>query len=177
MNPSVGRLLRESARTVSFVPVPREPGGPGVRIACIGLAGTLGALGMLGHRRGGAIELLATGGHLLIPHAPSAVAALTGLLIHALWMVVWGYALVALTRQRRGLRASLAALVVAAAAFGTAVVVPAMLLGPVASLTTGERVLVHIVLALSLIIGTRLAFAGDARVVRRVSTGDEASLA
>ena len=148
-----------------------------MRIACIALAGTLGAMGMLGHRRGGAVELLAAGGHLLISRAPPALASLAGIVIHALWMALWAHALVTVARHHRGPRATLEAMGIAAAAFGAAVALPAVVVGPVATLTIGERALVHIVLALSLVIGIRVIPAGDVRAIRRVTTGDEAWLA
>ena len=144
-----------------------------MRIACIALAGTIGAMGMLGHRRGGAIELFAAGGHLLVSRAAPIVASAIGIVIHGVWMLLWAIVLVALARHHGGLRASLATLVVAAVAFAAAIALPSSLIGPVATLTIGERALVHVVLALSLMLGMRLAPLGDAGATQRVSTVDD----
>ena len=110
------------------------------------------------------MELFAAGGHLLAPRVPVAIAWLVGIVIHAAWMLHWAVSMVALARHDRGIRASVEGTVVATVAFAVSVVLPGAVLGPVATLTIGERALVHVVLALSLILGIRLAFAGDRQV-------------
>jgi hypothetical protein len=131
-----------------------------VQIACIALAGTVGAMGTLGHRRAGALELFGAAGHLLVASAPLIVAAIAGVVVHALWMLLWASVLLALSRKHRGLRLSLEVAAVAAIAFAVSLVLPAVVVGPVATLAVGERALVHLVLGVSLYLGMRLAFRG-----------------
>jgi hypothetical protein len=131
-----------------------------VQVACIALAGTVGAMGTLGHRRGGALELFGAAGHLLVARAPLILATIAGIVIHSLWMLLWASVLLALSRNHRGLRSSLEVAAVAVLAFAASLVLPAALVGPVATLTPGERALVHLVLGVSLVIGMRLAFRG-----------------
>ena len=144
-----------------------------MRIACIALAGTIGAMGMLGYRRGGAIELFAAGGHLLFSRAAPILASTIGVVIHGAWMLLWAVLLVALARHHGGLRASLEAAAIAAVAFAAALALPSSLIGPVATLTIRERALVHVVLAVSLMLGMRLAPLGDVRATQRVDTNDD----
>ena len=120
-------------------------------------------MGMLGHRRAGALEVFAAGGAPLPGSFPVAVDAALGIVIHGLWMLLWAVLLVSVARHGRGLGAMLLAVVVAALAFAIsgAAIVPGGLLGPLATLTPGERALVHLVLATSLILGLRLALRGD----------------
>lgn len=155
--------MRASPRPVSFVRVSRARGSPGAQLACIALAGTLGAMGMLGHRRAGATEVFAAGGQQALAMLLPLPAAFAGILIHALWMVVWGFVLAALARLRPGRAGVLLAIGVAALAFVMTLLLPAPIVGPVATLTTGERALVHVVLGISLMIGMPLARPGDAR--------------
>ena len=130
-------------------------------------------MGMLGHRRGGAVELFAAGGHLVISGAAPVVASLIGLVIHGVWMLLWSLVVVAIARHRGALWPLLAATAVGAVAFLATLIVPSSFIGPVATLTTGERALVHVVLAVSLMIGMRLAPGGDVRSTQRVSTSEE----
>lgn len=134
-------------------------------------------MGMLGYRRGGAVELFAAGGHLVFSRAAPILASVIGVLIHGAWMLLWAVILVAFARHHGGLRATLEAAAVAIVAFAAALALPSSLIGPVATLTIGERVLVHVVLGISLILGMRLAPLGDVGSQRRVSTGDDRWLA
>ena len=118
-------------------------------------------MGMLGHRRSGATELFASGGWVLAAQVPRPVAVVLGLVIHALWMLLWSLLLVSIARQDRGIRAALAAIAVAALAFVASLVLPAVVLGPLSALTTPERGLIHIMLATSFMIGMPLALGGD----------------
>ena len=131
-------------------------------------------MGMLGHRREGVLELFAAGGGMLSSRFPQGVDALLGLVIHALWMLFWGVLLVSLARNQGGACAALTAIAVAALAFVVATLapMPSGLFGPIAVLEMRERVLTHVVLALSLVIGMRLAprvtrEAGDQSVPER----------
>jgi hypothetical protein len=128
-----------------------------VRIACVALAGTIGAVGMLGHRRGGVTELLAAGGHALIPAAPQIGAVMVGTAILALWLLMWSAMTAAAMQRTRGQYAAVIALLVAAVALAASLVVPDAIGGPTGTLTTAERTLVHGVLAVSLLLGMRLA--------------------
>ena len=130
-------------------------------------------MGMLGHRRGGAIELFAAGGHLVFSGAAPILASAIGMLIHGVWMLLWAAILVALARHHRGLRMSFEALAVAAIAFAAALALPSSLIGPVATLTIRERVVVHVVLGISLMLGMRLAFPGDPANERQVGAVDD----
>ena len=130
-------------------------------------------MGMLGYRRGGAIELFAAGGHLAFSRVAPALASVIGVVIHAAWMLLWALILVALARHHRALRMVIDATVVAAAAFVATIALPSAFIGPVATLTMGERVLVHLVLGISLMLGMRLAPSGDASEQQRVSTLDD----
>jgi hypothetical protein len=103
------------------------------------------------------MELFAAGGHLLAPSLPRLVAALLGLMIHGIWMLIWSYLLAAFLLRPRGGAASLAAGILAAIALGASLLLPDVMAGPVSTLTLAESVLVHVVLALSLTIGTRFA--------------------
>ena len=130
-------------------------------------------MGMLGHRRGGAIELFAAGGHLVFSRAAPILASVIGVVIHGAWMLLWAVILVALARHHRGLRMSIEAVAVAVVALAAALALPSSLIGPVATLTVRERVLVHVVLGISLMLGMRLAFPDDAGDERRVSAVDD----
>jgi hypothetical protein len=121
--------------------------------------------------------MFAAGGHLLAPGASRSVALLIGLLIHLAWMTAWSVVFAAFVQRDRRLRASIAAVVVAALAFGASIVAPAGIVGPLAALPPIERGLVHVVLAISFIIGMRLAFTGDGSGVRRVSNTEGSAVA
>jgi hypothetical protein len=129
----------------------------GVRIACVALAGTVGAMGMLGHRRGGITATFAEGGRLLAPTVSGPVAVVGGLLIHVAWVAAWSVVFAALMQRHRRPRASVTAIVVAALALGATFIVPFTVGGPLATLPAIERTLVHVVLAISLVMGMRLA--------------------
>ena len=150
-------LLSGGVPAVCFVPVPRAVISLGMRIACVALAGTVGAMGMLGYRRGGVTEMFAAGGQLLAPGVSRSLALVVGLAIHVVWIGAWSVALAAFMQRDRRLRASIAAVVVATLAFGAAIVAPAGIAGPLATLPPTERAVVHVVLALSFVIGMRLA--------------------
>ena len=150
-------LLSAGVPPVCFVRVPPARMSLGVRLACVALAGTVGAMGMLGHRRGGVTAMFAEGGHLLAPALSPPVAVLGGLVIHMAWVAAWSVLFAALMQRHRRPRASVAAIVVAALALGATFIVPLAVAGPLATLPAIERMLVHVVLAISLVMGMRLA--------------------
>ena len=134
-------------------------------------------MGMLGHRRGGAVELFAAGGHLIASGAAPIVALVIGVAVHGGWMLLWSLLTVAIVRHHGMLRAAVAAIVVGALALAAALTLPSLLIGPLATLTVGERALVHVVLTLSLMLGMRLAPPGDVQTTQRVRTSEERWLA
>ena len=144
-------------RPVCFVRVSTAPLSLGVRLTCIALAGTVGAIGMLSHRRGGVTDPFAASGAALTTGLSPAAATLLGLAIHVGWMALWSVLLAALVQRVRGPSASLVAIAVAALAFVVSLVVAAAIAGPVATLPTAARILVHVVLAISFVLGMRLA--------------------
>ena len=110
----------------------------------------------LGARRLGVGELFAAGGHLAISGASVALAALAGALIHVFWISLWSVLYAVVARAHRGMRTVVDAALVAGVAFGCSIVVP-FLAGPLATLMTAEKTLVHLVLAIALATGMRLA--------------------
>ena len=146
---------------ICFVAVQRPRTSLAVRMTCIAVAGTLGAMGLLGHRRSGAAALFGDGGRQLAPDASAWGAAFAGFVIHVVWIAVWSALFAALMQRGRRPGASIPALLVAALALGASFVLPDGLVGPVATLATPERTLVHLVLAVSFALGMRLAPVGD----------------
>jgi hypothetical protein len=132
----------------------------GVRIACIALAGTVGAVGMLGHRRGGIAEPFAASGLLLAPGATRAMAIIGGFVIHVAWVAAASAVLAAFMQRDRRTGASIVAAILAALVLVATIVVPAAMGGPLATLPMAERAVVCAVLAISLALGMRLAPGG-----------------
>ena len=153
-------LLSEAVRGVCFVAVQRPRTSLAVRMTCIAVAGTLGAMGLFGHRRGGVGAMFADGGRRLAPDASPWGGAVAGLLIHVVWIAVWSALFAALMQRGRRPGASIHALLVAGLALGASFLLPDGLVGPVATLPTPERMLVHLVLGVSFALGMRLAPAG-----------------
>jgi len=134
---------------------------PVVVLGSIAAAATTGALLAIGRRLGGAGVGLAAIGNVLV-HAPggagTTAAVLVGLIIHLVATFVWTAVFVELW-HRVGRRDIVAALIVAivelalswfvarASGAGIATVVP-----------LGDRVLLALILALSLVVGMRFAF-------------------
>ena len=153
--------MSETVRGVCFVAVQRPRTSLAVRMTCIAAAGTLGAMGLFGHRNEGIAALFADGGRRLTRDASPWGAAFAGLVIHVVWVAVWSALFAALMQRGRRPGASIPALLVAALALGASFVLPDGLVGPVATLATPERTLVHLVLGISFALGMRLAPMGD----------------
>jgi hypothetical protein len=153
--------LSAEVSAVCFVAVPSPLASLGLRISCVSLAGTIGALGMLGHRRGAVGGLFAASGQLLMPSANDSLGVLLGLAMHCGWILVWSFVLAAVVQRRRGSHAALIAAAVALIALGVSVITPAAIGGPMATLPIPARALVHGVMAISFVIGMRLAPGGD----------------
>lgn len=150
-------LLSGQVRPVCFVRVSTPWQGLGVRVVCVALAGTVGAIGMLGHRRDGMAAPFAASGSGLVPGASLAGSILLGLTVHLAWMAVWSLVFAALAQRVRRPPAALVAVAVAGMAFVFSTIVGGGVAGPAATLPTAARAVVHIVLAVSLVIGLRLA--------------------
>jgi hypothetical protein len=129
----------------------------GAGITWVALAGTVGALGMLGQRRDGMAAPFVAGGHLLLPQLSPSAAAAIGLMVHGIWVAAWSILCAALVQRDRRSRAAIPAAIVALIAFGVSLVLPHAIVGPLATLSMPERGLVHVVLAVSLALGMRLA--------------------
>jgi hypothetical protein len=114
-------------------------------------------MGMLALRRGGVAEFLATSGYLLAPGVSRVAAATGGLVIYAAWVAVWSVVFAALMQRDRRPNPSITAILVGVFALAASSVVPAAIGGPLATLPAPERILVHVVLTISLVIGMRLA--------------------
>jgi hypothetical protein len=115
---------------------------------------------MLGYRRGGIGDFFAAAGERLSPAASRSGAALLGLVIHVAWIATWSALFAAFMQRGRRSGASIPAFLVAALALGVSFVVPDALGGPLATLPAPERALGHLVLAVSFVLGMRLAPAG-----------------
>ena len=150
-------LLSAPGPLVCFVPVPPSPRSPGANLAPIVIAATVGALLTLGSRRGGVLEPFITGGLLLIPGAARWAGGLIGALLHGAWMSAWSALYGTVAQTHRGWRPLGDAAGIALLALVASLLLPDELLGPIGSLTTPERVLVHLVLGVALGAGMRLA--------------------
>jgi hypothetical protein len=139
------------------VRVRHPPRSPGARIAPIVIAATVGALLTLGAPRGGVLEPFVAAGQLLIPGAARWVAVGIGALLHGAWMSAWSALYGTVVQTTHGWRPWADAAGVAAIAFGVSFLVPDALLGPIATLTTPERLFLHLLLAVALGAGMRLA--------------------
>jgi hypothetical protein len=115
---------------------------------------------MLGIRRGGPLELLAAGGHLIAPGAARVLAAAIGALIHGAWMWGWSALFGRIAPRHHGWRIARDAAIVAGLAYVAAAVLPDALMGPVAALMLSERIFLHLLLAIGLVTGMRLAHNG-----------------
>jgi hypothetical protein len=111
---------------------------------------------MLGSRRAGVGELFAAGGHLALSGAPVWLAVVIGAVMHTLWVWLWSALYAFVARAHRGWRTLAGAAVVAVVAYACAAVAPS-LAGPVSTLMPSEKILVHLILALALAAGMRLA--------------------
>ncbi len=144
-------------RTVCFVRVPTTRIRLGLRVACIAVAATVGGLVVLGAARGGASVLFAMAGWALSPAAAGGVAAVLGAIMHALWVLSWSVVYAIVAHAHRGWRLLGDALAVAVVAAVTSPLIGPALAGPFSLVTMPERVVLHVVLALALATGMRLA--------------------
>jgi hypothetical protein len=141
--------LRPGLRTAAIVAA--ATGGVLVRYGVAGDIGALGAFNQVGRLVTGVTAV----DRALAQHAATSV----GVLVHVLVATTWALAYAIVAVDWRGLRRWLAAIAVAAFAWGIGqAVLPSVLrLGHGARATTPQVVLLHVVLALSLAVGMRLA--------------------
>jgi hypothetical protein len=83
-----------------------------------------------------------------------------GALLHGAWMSAWSALYGTVARTRHGWRPIRDAVGIAALAYGVALLLPDALLGPIATLTMAEQLLLHLLLAVGLGAGMRLAPVG-----------------
>ncbi len=136
----------------------------------IAAAATAGVLVGLGARHGDALTPFFLSGRSLLAAltgalAPPVLATLTGLLVHAFWMLVWGVCFSLVAASLRGLRLAVAAAVCAIAVrvLGATVLPGALGAGALASLNAPQMWFLLTLFALSLFVGMRLADGGWAR--------------
>jgi hypothetical protein len=135
----------------------------GIRVGTLAAATTIGAVIGLGLRHGLALRpFSSTGGALLAKlgvAASPATSVIAGLAVVACAIVMLGVCFTVVAAALRGLRLLSVALVFGAVAWAvTAFVVPSILaLSSGAVLGDAQRVFVFVLLALSLVVGMRLA--------------------
>lgn len=140
--------------------------GPGLRTAAVaaaatggvlvryGIAGDIGPLGAFAQ-----VGRLVTGVTAVDAAVAQHAATIVGVLVHVLVATVWSLVFSIVAVEWRGVRRWLAAVVVAAFAWGVGqAVLPTVLrLGHGARARPPQVALLHVVLALSLVVGMRLA--------------------
>jgi hypothetical protein len=142
--------------------------GTGIRVGTVAAAATIGAVIGLGLRHGLALRPFSTAGRgvltLLGQSAPGAgVATVMGLALAALAIIVLGVCFTFVAAPLRGVRLVVTAVAFAAIAWAVSVyVMPSILvLSAEIVLGTAQRVFVCVLLALSLVVGMRLARPGS----------------
>jgi hypothetical protein len=144
----------------------RVPGSrlrAGVRVGLIAAAATAGVLVGLGLRHGAALTPFQLYGRAFLASwtgliAPAWLSVAVGLVVHGLWMVVWGVCFTAVAAPLRVRSVTILALLLGLMAALAAWVFPAALgAAALASLSSLQTFLFVLFLALSLLAGTRLA--------------------
>ena len=100
------------------------------------------------------------GSRASLVNGPHALVTPVGLVVHVLAIMIWAVVFVTLVRSRRALIVVPAAIVFAAVVFllNTRLFPVALRPGYESVLTFGQMLFMHFALAVSLVIGTRLAF-------------------
>lgn len=137
----------------------------GLVTAGIAAAATAGTLCGFGVRMGtparpfNAVAILLLGDRAVGIWGFDGTVTMTGVLLHLLVVTGWSILFAALAGSLRGLRLLGAAVLVAAAAFGVDVLLFSRVLGAGIGdvLAPGQRVALYLVLAISLVVGMRLA--------------------
>jgi hypothetical protein len=158
MDDAAGPLEPPSA-AVFFSPVLSRGLRLGVRTGVLAAAATAGAIIGLGLRHGAALDPFTLTGRSLVGAAPVLVATIAGLSLHVGWMLVWGACFTLVAASLRGTRLLLAAIFFAIALWGlSSYLMPsAEPATRAAGLTTPQSLFVHLLLALGLASGMRLA--------------------
>jgi hypothetical protein len=122
-------------------------------------ATTAGAIIGLGLRHGAAVDPFTLTGRPLVGAAPVLVATIAGFALHFGWMLVWGACFTLVAASLRGGRLAAAAIVFAIALWGLSnyLVPSAEPATRAAALTAPQSLFVHLLLALGLASGMRLA--------------------
>lgn len=129
----------------------------GARVAAIVAATTIGSIVGLGLRHGSALDPFTLAGHALVTSLGySWLATAIGLVLHLLWVGALGVSFGALASRRTGLGLAGAALLVAAAGWLVARLLPIPFrIAAGGSLDAPERIFLYIVIAVTLAIGVR----------------------
>ncbi len=138
--------------------------GTGIRVGTVAAAATIGAVIGLGLRHGLALRPFSTAGRALLAtfgetDASSSAAAVVGLVLVTIAIILLGVCFTFVAAPLRGLRLLGAAIAFAAIGWAASVyVVPSILvLSAEIVLGTAQRVFICALLALSLVVGMRLA--------------------
>lgn len=136
----------------------------GLRTGLIAAAATAGVLVGLGVRHHEATTPFLLSGRSLVATltgvlAPPLLATVTGVLVHAFWMLLWGVCFSLVAASLRGARlAGLAVLFAVTVRYLGATVLPGALgAGALASLSSAQTWFLVILFALSLVVGVQLA--------------------
>ena len=153
---------------VSFRAMPTSRLGAGLRVGTVAAAATIGAVIGLGLRHGLALRPFSTAGRALLAtfgatDATAGAAAVVGLVLVTIAIILLGVCFTYVAAPLRGMRLVGAAIVFAAIGWvASAYVVPSILVSSAEIvLGTAQRVFIYALLALSLVVGMRLARPGS----------------
>lgn len=152
-------------RATIFSPVPRPHLSRGLAVGALAASATAGALAGFGIRLGtparpfNAVARLVLGGRADGVWGFDPPVTAVGVLLHVTVMCVWGFLTVRLAQSRRGAGRVAVAVVVALLALAIDLLVVARVLraGVSGVLAPVQVVVVHVVLAIALVVGMRLA--------------------
>jgi hypothetical protein len=149
---------------ISFRAMPISRFGTGIRVGTVAAAATIGAIIGLGLRHGLALRPFSTAGRGLLTalgdmDPSTGVAAVVGIALVALAIILLGVCFTFVAAPLRGIRLLGAAIAFAAIGWAISVyVVPSILvLSAEIVLGTAQRVFICTLLAISLVVGMRLA--------------------
>ena len=160
-------VLSRPGSAASLLPVLLQRVRPGLHVGLIAASATAGVVVAYGWRTRGALRPFAEVGRFLLSRAsatgPSTVAGptLLGVLFHTLVIVAWGMLFATVASRLRGLMLVIASILCAAAAFGVHSMLPALLRPGYDAMAIQPQLAVHVMLALALAIGMRLAQSGS----------------
>ena len=147
--------------------VPEHRFAPGVRVGLVLAAATGGALVGLGWRHGAALApFLAYGRSTLalvgLLRVPLPVALVAGVAMHTVWMILWGVCFTVVAAPLRTVMSAILAVTISGLIGLLSVTILPGAMGAAlgASLSAPQRLLILMLVALSLVAGTRLARQG-----------------